>query len=171
MGSNYGWWVALYVLTPVVGIVFGRAYNARKRGSTGQFFEGQTLLFSVGAVLAILFFWPLVIVVFAIEPLAERLKHWRYKQQDRFHSRPEHLLGNATVHDAEAGAVVVDPLGRVPALPFGHLNAAWKAFLEKKKFWYRLQKFHIPGTLQGQKAGYAWVVLGRVKAEFIYEWG
>ena len=171
MGSNYGWWVALYVLTPVVGIAVARAYRGHKADKLPPLFEGQSVLFSVGAVLTILFFWPLVIVIFATEPLAERLKHWRYKQQDRFHSRPEHLLGNATVHNAEAVAVVVDPLGRVPALPFGHLNAAWKAFLEKKKFWYRLQKFHIPGTPQGQKVGYAWVGLGRIRAEFVYEWG
>lgn len=171
MGSNYGWWVALYVLTPVVGIAIVRAYQGFKTNKLPSLFEGQTVLFSLGAVLAILVFWPLVIAVFALEPWTERLKHWRYKQQDRFHSRPEHLVESATVHDAESGGVVVDPLGRVPALPFGHLNATWQAFLEKKKFWYRLQKFHIPGTPQGQKVGYAWVGLGCIQAEFICEWG
>jgi hypothetical protein len=32
---------------------------------------------------------------------------------------------------AEAREMVIDPLGAVPTLPFGHLNAAWTEFTEE----------------------------------------
>lgn len=39
------------------------------------------------------------------------------------------LLEKLTVEQIEARERVQDPLGAVPNLPFGHLNAAWKVFL------------------------------------------
>ena len=35
-----------------------------------------------------------------------------------------------SIEDIEARERVIDPLGAVPELPFGHLHSAWKAFLE-----------------------------------------
>ena len=41
----------------------------------------------------------------------------------------EHLLEPSTVEAIERREAVIDPLGAVPGLPFGHLNTAWKRFL------------------------------------------
>lgn len=40
----------------------------------------------------------------------------------------EHLLRETTVAEIENEEIVSDPLGAVPSLPFGHLNAAWARF-------------------------------------------
>ena len=42
-----------------------------------------------------------------------------------------HLQERLTVMQIEAREVVADPLGAVSDLPFGHLNAAWKTFVEE----------------------------------------
>jgi hypothetical protein len=38
----------------------------------------------------------------------------------------EHLREVQSIESIETGARVFDPLGAVPDLPFGHLNAAWE---------------------------------------------
>ena len=47
-----------------------------------------------------------------------------------FAVRREHLLERLTVSEIEAREFVFDPLGAAPQLPFGHLNAAWRKFIE-----------------------------------------
>ena len=47
-----------------------------------------------------------------------------------FAVEPAHLLERLTVGEVEARETVFDPLGAAPNLPFGHLNAAWRAFIE-----------------------------------------
>jgi hypothetical protein len=169
-------------MVPVFGIAVARAYNGRKQVPLPKLFEEQTLLFSIGAVLVLLAFWPLVCVSLALDPWITKLGYWQDNRRYRYNCRPEHLLGSVTVAAAEASAKVVDPLHRAPVAPFGHLNPAWQVFLKQRRFGYRLKSFCIPGispetfrgtrwtTPQGRKLGYAWVWLWRVKAEFIYEW-
>ena len=43
----------------------------------------------------------------------------------------EHLVERLTVAQIEAREMVSDPLGAVPALAFGHLNAVWVEFVSK----------------------------------------
>ncbi len=180
MGSNWGW-AALYVMTPVFVIISARLYMRFESDSLPKPFDRQTALTSIVMVLVLLTLWPLVAVGIALDPWKTTFGYRIDRRRDRFHSRQEHLLGMVSIAEAENGAMVVDPLHRVPDLPFGHLHAAWQEFKQKKKFWYRLRQFSIPGTPpgkngpqrsrpQGQKLGYAWVGLGRIKAEFIYEW-
>jgi hypothetical protein len=49
------------------------------------------------------------------------------------------LVEELTIDEIERRAIVVDPLGAVPNLPFGHLNAPWKrfkeSFQENDKIW------------------------------------
>lgn len=40
----------------------------------------------------------------------------------------EHLLREMTIEEIEKEEMISDPLGAVPPLPFGHLNAAWSRF-------------------------------------------
>ena len=177
-------WITLYALTPVVGVFAVRTYNGCKNKSLHKAFEGETLLFSIGVVLVLLTLWPLIAFGFALEPWILKFSYWRDRRRNRFHCSREHLLGSVTVERAETVATVIDPMHRVPDAPFGHLNAAWNAFLKRKRWGYRLRSFQVPGTPlddlhagaphwtvpRGRMLGYAWVCFWKIKAEFIYEW-
>ena len=49
-----------------------------------------------------------------------------------FAVEPVHLQAWLTLEEIEAREMVDDPLGAVPHVPFGHLNAAWRTFLESR---------------------------------------
>ena len=51
-------------------------------------------------------------------------------EQREFSVGRDDLQERLSVEEIEAHERVTDPLGAVPALPFGHLNSAWKTFLE-----------------------------------------
>ena len=72
----------------------------------------------------------------------------------------------------------------LPDLPFGHLNAGWRALLADKQVGDTLWYFEMPGYTpepdespqrqlsvpRGAKRGYALVQSSKVRKEFIYEW-
>jgi hypothetical protein len=155
-------------------------YNARKYDTLSKPIEHETKLFLFGSFLVLLIFWPLVLVGFALDPWITSIGYWLDRRRNRFACKSQHLLASVSVTDAEDGARIIDPLHRVPNLPFGHLNPTWHEFLQKKRAGCRLWKFTIPGnadendpqwsTRAGGKVGYAWVRWRRVQAEFVYEW-
>ncbi len=51
-------------------------------------------------------------------------------EQREFSVGRDDLQERLSVEEIEARERVIDPLDAVPALPFGHLNSAWKAFLD-----------------------------------------
>lgn len=75
-------------------------------------------------------FWPVLLLLrlwVAIkgeEPLPE---------EKVFSVQPENLQQRLTIAEIEQRHHVFDPLGAVPALPFGHLHPAWLAFIEKTR--------------------------------------
>jgi len=76
--------------------------------------------------------------------------------------------------EAEKMGVVADPLGRAPALPFGHLNGAWQSFLAKREDDFSLWYFEVPvenAPVRFGRAcrGFAWVKARKVQAEFVFE--
>jgi phosphogluconate dehydratase len=84
----------------------------------------------------------------------------------------------------EAKAIVSDPKGRVPNLPFGHLHSGWIKLLGQLEKGDSLWSFKTPGwtASKGERgatqwaiprdvvSGYAVVRNGKVKAEFLTEW-
>jgi hypothetical protein len=46
-----------------------------------------------------------------------------------FRVRRRHLRETLSIEEIEAAERVTDPMGAVPDLPFGHLNAAWRRFV------------------------------------------
>lgn len=110
---------------------------------------------------------------------------WKPDPEDAFACHRKHLVRVVSPDAAEAEAKVVDPLGRVPDLPFGHLNAGWRALLANRQLGDLLWYFEIPGYTpgpeappqrhhwsvpQGAKRGYALARSGKVRAEFVFEW-
>ena len=96
-----------------------------------------------------------------------------------FNCLPEHLIAKVEPCDAELASYVIDPLGTVPPIPFGHLNKGWGNFLaemtdERDEMW----SFFIPkGNQHGKHRfqassdirGYARVRNAEILGEFVTE--
>lgn len=85
-----------------------------------------------------------------------------------------HLHEPLTVPQIEARESVADPLGAVPKLPFGHLNAAWKIFIAgvaaDDEIWSFTAPCQTPWGRKEIRAGYV-VVRGGVPANhFVTLW-
>ena len=120
-----------------------------------------------GAVIA---FWPLVLVMQARD-VPDAWRRWRHRQRP-FRIRRRHLRNVYTRTEVEAREFVHDPLGGVPALPFGHLNAAWCRFADALPPGTKFCAFKSPPDAHGypraQREGYVAIDrLGRVGAYFV----
>ena len=130
--------------------------------------------------------WPLTVAFGVSEFRSKPEKPARVPDpEDAFDIKSAHLLRTVTAAEAESQAIVFDPLGRVPALPFGHLNPGWMRLLaqmqEGDTLWYgevpgrqlpypapeRHVQFELP---VGAKRGYAIQRQGKVVADFLFEW-
>lgn len=130
-----------------------------------------------------LLLWPLIIPIVLKEHFYPKV--WKPDPEAAFTCRRNHLVRVVSPDVVQAEATVVDPLGRVPAAPFGHLNAGWRAFRASMEpedwLWY----FEVLGVKpepgdgfyqpqwsepQGGRRGYALVRSGKVRVEFIFEW-
>ncbi len=80
------------------------------------------------------------------------------------------LLHKVSIPDIERSEMVVDPLGAVPHLPFGHLNTAWKKFLENKQPDDSIWTFSAKWTQWGHielRQGYVVVIGEKIGSHFI----
>ncbi|WP_432721272.1 hypothetical protein R0381_002587 [Jeongeupia wiesaeckerbachi] len=73
--------------------------------------------------------WPVLIYLKAKEVFGKK-SAFAFNEEPKFVVERGHLQERLTVLQIEAREVVADPLGAVSNLPFGHLNAAWKNFIE-----------------------------------------
>lgn len=123
--------------------------------------------------------WPVALVWILIS-LRSRKASWRPQlPEDAFTCQSPHLRQTVTRAEAESVGTVIDPLGRAPALPFGHLNVGWLAFLGKEAEGFALCYFEVPPLPAAgnenqnpsccQYRGFAWVKARKVKAEFVFE--
>lgn len=73
-------------------------------------------------------FWPVLLLA----RLWIAIKGERPLPEEKtFSVQPEALQQKLTIAEIEQRHYIFDPLGAVPALPFGHLHSAWLAFMEK----------------------------------------
>ena len=80
--------------------------------------------------LVIVFAWPVALYRMGKEFLSNREAPYLPEEKKEFTVAREHLQELLTIPQIEAREAVEDPLGAVPNLPFGHLNAGWKRFIE-----------------------------------------
>jgi hypothetical protein len=118
--------------------------------------------------------WPLSIGVGISELRKPATTYHEPSPEERFRCQREHLRMPISTAEAEKMGVVTDPLGRAPALPFGHLNGAWHSFLVKKEDDFSLWYFEVPlenARVRHERAcrGFAWVKARKVQAEFVFE--
>lgn len=130
------------------------------------------------AILCISFVWPLFAIWAIFQSRKETALEIERNKPD-FNCAPEYLIAEVNPIDAELASYIIDPLGCVPPLPFGHLNKGWVNFLsEMMELDDEMWSFHIPkGSKCGKHQfaatsdirGYAKVRSGNILGEFITE--
>lgn len=80
------------------------------------------------AAILVVAVWP-VAVYMKIKELLKKKEGAEVEEEREFTVERQHLQERLTVQEIEKREVVTDPLKAVPELPFGHLSAAWKEFL------------------------------------------
>ena len=135
------------------------------------------VVFSI-AILALAFGWPAFAIWAFLKSRQDAALEIERNKPD-FSSSPQYLIAKVDPADAEIAGYVVDPLGCVPPLPFGHLNAGWVHFTadmtdEADEMWSfqipkgsECGKYKIPAT--SDIRGYAKVRNGEILGEFITE--
>jgi hypothetical protein len=130
------------------------------------------------AVICVALGWPLFGIWAMFQSRKEAALEIERNKPD-FNCLPGHLITKVDPYDAEVTSYVIDPLGTVPPLPFGHLNQGWVNFLAEMlepddEMW----SFYIPkGSECGKHRfaassdilGYAKVRNGEILGEFITE--
>lgn len=151
----YFYWY-LGVGTAVVTIMLAYARLARKdddcSATSPALIERKSLerrfLNEAAILTTAVLFWPLV----ALLPVLDR--HYRAESEDRnreFAVTRKDLQAALSIQEIEAREMVFDPLGAVPNVPFGHLNAEWVRFIEGVRTEDRLWSFSSHWTKCGHK--------------------
>mgnify|MGYP003334556811 FL=1 len=90
---------------------------------------------------------------------------WRRKAKDKraeFVVKRKYLKSPCQLSLVEQSNLVDDPLGAVPALPFGHLNAVWSDFVLKRpdaaELWSFACVWENRYGRKDQRQGYAWLL-------------
>ena len=118
------------------------------------------------------------------ETISPSRNEFRLKPEDYFKCKKNCLVKKVVPQEVEVKAIVLDPKGRVPNLPFGHLHSGWIKLLGQLEKGDSLWSFKTPGWTaskeergatqwaipRGVVSGYAVVRNGKVKAEFLTEW-
>lgn len=117
-------------------------------------------------VLGVLIGWPFLWWL-QIQDWREKSRRVPYKFDEPFKPKASDLIAQTNIEVVELGAFVKDPLGAVPPVPFGHLNAAWKKFLQARPEGAELWTFESEELVYGDthlqlQAGYVWVA-GQVR--------
>lgn len=151
--------------------------GALRHKKTVTDYLGDVVVYTIAA-LSVCFAWPAFLVWAYLESRREAAREIERNQPD-FCCLPQHLIKEVNPIDAEITSYVIDPLGAVPSLPFGHLNKAWVNFLvnmtdDDEQMW----SFYIPkGSESGKHRfattsdirGFAKVKNGQILDEFITE--
>ncbi len=111
--------------------------------------------------------WPAVIAILTYWKVGGSILDWASGAEEwKFAPGMRDLVRPLAVEEIEKLEAVVDPLGAAPALPFGHLNPAWRRFVQgvalKNKLWsYRAFRKDRWGKKE-RREGYAIVRYGIV---------
>ena len=155
-------WVFGYL---ILGALSGLFALVRNYDDLRQKFAFGKLAFTAFAVVAIFVLWPLFVVPAIYEPIVRRL---RVRPKPAFKILRRELGQAVSIEAVEERERVEDPLGAVPALPFGHLNPAWmqfKAGLASGSQLSPFSKIHEDG-IKERYLGYAEVGNGPVTRWF-----
>jgi hypothetical protein len=124
----------------------------------------------------VLAFWPVALALMTKWKLEEVREDQRTSGlgrggAERPEVEPQDLLQPTTIEEIEQREVVRDPLGAVPAVPFGHLSAGWIRFRSQlepgDEIWaFRAVRSDDWGG-EEQLSGYAAARLGEIAGYFV----
>ncbi|GEM_PF-2966571 len=130
---------------------------------------------SVVMAIAYAMAWPIVLGM-SVTAALERERTLKARAIDDFPqwfiASQALLQGTLSIAEIEAREMVVDPLNGAPAVPFGHLNAAWRHFKSEHPEQSGFRPFRVePGQSDGSDtvSGYASVVGDEIVDEFLSE--
>jgi len=202
MPEAYGFWAAIYLISGAVIVAGIRIYNDffKKKEDKSDWVKDvlesledskpksvsvlQALKVTL-FVLLVLLIWPIAIAVAIKEVFFPAKNEFRLKPEDYFTCKKSHLTKKVIPQEIEKQVVVIDPKGRAPQVPFGHLHPGWINLLSELEQGDALWAFKKPGQKppkvddkasiqwsvpRGEVSGYVVVRNGKVKAEFLTEW-
>jgi hypothetical protein len=168
-------WLWVYLVAGVVYLVLIYGIHLRERQedktskllesmrgslSTTDMFLEKVIAPAVGCTLVVLA-WPAAVVYSLKSKRDVRLEKKR-REEAVFRVRAKDLLTQTNVPEVEAVAHIIDPMGAVPALPFGHLHGVWHAFLDQRPPDAELWGFSCDHTSAWghvtAREGYVWVL-------------
>lgn len=183
MGWGFGeWFVANYVFGAllIIGIRLRAHFQDRERFTGwkegGKSFGGKVLIVAVVVVGPLA--WPLLLWFLIEEYLNRGGNSVTEPSGPEFECRKEYLKKVMSVIEIESQNMVRDPLNKVPALPFGHLNSGWRRFVEGAQPDEEIWEFQIsPGQpvgkwdepAKGARTGIARIKAQNIVAEFVFE--
>lgn len=151
-------WAALFVKDPSPLVAAARqATGTSTRKTPWKERLEDAALMTAAAMIAWLL-WPALMGLMVVSRVS-RLLRWpgggfdwtklgetsaggttRERKRYPFRCRRRHCIRQVSVPQVEQQALIHDPLGRVPQVPFGHLNVAWQRLLEA------LEQHHAAGA-------------------------
>jgi hypothetical protein len=128
--------------------------------------------------------WPLTFTIL-LNGLRDSRKNDRaLNDEPEFICKSKDLLEIVNALEVEASSKVLDPLGRVPDLPFGHLNKGWRRLRRKVRPGDVMWSFKTSGYAPSPEgrgprynsphnvvSGFAIVRNKQIVAEFLTQWG
>lgn len=125
------------------------------------------------AAVAVVVVWPAAVYM-KVKEIFGKKNEAALDEEREFAVERSHLQERLTIPQIEAREVVTDPLGAVPDLPFGHLHASWKTFVESVGEDDELWAFTAPWqTTWGRnelRTGYVVVRGGIPASHFLTMW-
>jgi len=125
------------------------------------------------AAILVVAVWP-VAVYMKIKEMLKKKDGGDAEEEREFAVERQHLLERLTVQEVEKREVVTDPLKAAPELPFGHLNAAWKEFLngqgDSGELWSFSARWQTTWGRKEIRSGYVMVQNGAPGAHFLTVW-
>lgn len=125
------------------------------------------------AAILVVAVWP-VAVYMKIKEMLKKKDGGDAEEEREFAVERQHLLERLTVQEVEKREVVTDPLKAAPELPFGHLNAAWKEFLngqgDSGELWSFSAHWQTTWGRKELRSGYVMVQDGMPGAHFLTVW-
>jgi hypothetical protein len=133
----------------------------------------NNLVAPVLAAILVVAVWP-VAVYMKVKEMLKKKDGAGVEEEREFAVERQHLLERLTVQEVEKREVVTDPLKAAPELPFGHLNGAWKQFLDGQpeggELWSFSARWQTTWGRKELRSGYVMVQNGAPGAHFLTVW-
>jgi hypothetical protein len=125
------------------------------------------------AAILVVAVWP-VAVYMKVKEMFKKKDGTGIEEEREFAVERQHLLERLTLQEVEKREMVTDPLKAVPVLPFGHLNGAWKQFLDGQpeggELWSFSARWQTTWGRKELRSGYVIVQNGAPGAHFLTVW-